>query len=154
MRELERKSKVWSVNNSFVAKCVIIAATNKGSGCYLIVKGSLTGEGTTTIVPMPLLPSTTPMTLAQSHAWKFTKTKTKQFKFQNNCRNKVSLVIQKTLNVREGITVRLVSHFTGLDSVVSVHTEANIFSCLVKSNPVNLKTSQTVILALQWVLSG
>ena len=44
------------------------------------------------------------------------------------------------------ITIQQVSYLTGLDSVVSVHTNNNIFSCLVKSNPVNLETSHTAIL--------
>ena len=46
-----------------------------------------------------------------------------------------------------GIIEQLVFNLTGLDSVVSVHTNNNILkSCLVKSNPFELKTSHTVIL--------
>ena len=41
------------------------------------------------------------------------------------------------------ITIWLVSSLTGLDSVVSVHTSSNIFSCLIKSNPVKLETTHT-----------
>ena len=37
--------------------------------------------------------------------------------------------------------MRLVSSLTGLDSVVSVHTNDCIFSCLVKCHPVKLETS-------------
>ena len=39
-----------------------------------------------------------------------------------------------------------VASLTGLDSVASLHTNNNIFSCLVESNPVKLKTSSKVFL--------
>ena len=39
-----------------------------------------------------------------------------------------------------GSHVKLVSSLTGLDSVVSVHTNNNILSCLVKYNLVRLET--------------
>ena len=39
-----------------------------------------------------------------------------------------------------------VSSLTGLDSVVSGHTNNNIFSCLVKYNLAKLETGRTVIL--------
>ena len=50
-------------------------------------------------------------------------------------------VYLRTLAVVGSITVWLASSFTGLDSVVAVHTNSNIFSCLVKSNPVKLEIS-------------
>ena len=40
--------------------------------------------------------------------------------------------------------MQLVFSLTGLDSVVSVHTNDNIFSCLVESKLVKLETSHTV----------
>ena len=43
--------------------------------------------------------------------------------------------IQRTLAIRRRISVQLVSCLTGLDSLVSVHTNNNIFTSLVKSNP-------------------
>ena len=39
----------------------------------------------------------------------------------------------------------LVSSLTGLDSVVSVHKNKHIFSCLEESNAVQLETSHAVI---------
>ena len=42
---------------------------------------------------------------------------------------------QSTLTVGGRITVWLVSSLAGLDTVVSVHTNINICSCLVNSNP-------------------
>ena len=54
---------------------------------------------------------------------------------------------QRTLTiVGARITEQPLSSLTGLDSVVSVPTNINIFSCLVKGNPVKLETSHTVIL--------
>ena len=41
------------------------------------------------------------------------------------------------------ITVQLVSSLLSLDSVVSVHTNHNIFSCLTKYFPVKLDTRHT-----------
>ena len=49
---------------------------------------------------------------------------------------------QRTLTIGEvSLYLRLVSPLTGLDTAVSVHTNNNIFSCLLKSNPVKLETS-------------
>ena len=44
------------------------------------------------------------------------------------------------------MAVRLVYSLTGLDSAVSAYKQKNIFSCLVKSNPVKMETSSTAIL--------
>ena len=51
------------------------------------------------------------------------------------------------------LTVQQVSCLAGLDSIILVQTNHNIFSCLVKSNPVTLDTSHhtTLILGL-WLL--
>ena len=49
---------------------------------------------------------------------------------------------QANTRIRGRITVLMDSILTGLDSVVSIHTNSNILSCLVKSNPVKLQTSR------------
>ena len=41
--------------------------------------------------------------------------------------------------------VSLASCLTSMDSVVSTHTNIDIFSCSVKSNLINLETIRTVI---------
>ena len=52
---------------------------------------------------------------------------------------------QRTLDIGESITVRLVNWFTSLYSTASLHTN-NIFSFLIKSSLDKLETSRTVIL--------
>ena len=47
-------------------------------------------------------------------------------------------------HVGGSITVRLVSYLTGLNPVVSVHTNNNILSCLVKSTAVQLESICTL----------
>ena len=41
-----------------------------------------------------------------------------------------------TLAIRRSLTIQLVSSLIGLDEVISVHTNNNVLSCLVTSNPV------------------
>ena len=52
---------------------------------------------------------------------------------------------KRSLIVRRSFTVQLVCWLIGWDSVVSAHTNNNIFSCLVKSNPANLDNCNSVI---------
>ena len=52
----------------------------------------------------------------------------------------------RTFTICGSIIVRLVPSLTDLNTIVLVHTNNNIFSCLVKSNPVELETSSTVII--------
>ena len=59
--------------------------------------------------------------------------------------NQVIKSSYRTLAVGWSFTVRLVSSLTGLNPLVSVQVNNNIFSWLVKSNPVKLETSHTVI---------
>ena len=54
-------------------------------------------------------------------------------------------IVAATEHSTVGITVWLLSGLTGLDSVVSVHRNDKIFSCLVKFNPVKLDTRFTEI---------
>ena len=54
--------------------------------------------------------------------------------------------IQRTFIVSKRITVLLVSSLTALDTIASLHTNNTLFSCLVESKQVKLKTSRTVIL--------
>ena len=58
----------------------------------------------------------------------------------------IDYFVQSTLTSRGSITARLVSSLLGLYSLVFIHTNDNIFHCLVKSNPVELETSYTAIL--------
>ena len=63
-----------------------------------------------------------------------------------NAKIKVGNILQRTLNIGGGIAVQLISCFDCLDSVVSVHTNTNIFSCLVRSNQVEQNTSHILLL--------
>ena len=63
------------------------------------------------------------------------------------------LFIQKTLPVGGNLTVQLVSCLTGMNSEALLHTNNNIFYCLVKSNLETLQTSRTEILGLLKYLS-
>ena len=64
---------------------------------------------------------------------------------QSNSKAKYTIQYQRILTVGVSITVQLVSSLTDLDLVDSVHTNNNIFSCLVTSNPIKLETRYTVI---------
>ena len=61
--------------------------------------------------------------------------------------------IKWILAIGGSITVQIVSRLTGLDSVVSTHSNNKLFYCLVQSNPVKLETTCTSIRSKQVVIS-
>ena len=61
-------------------------------------------------------------------------------------------LVLSMLTIGGSMSVWMVSWLNVLDSVISLHTNNNIFSDLVKSDLFILDTSRTLILPEQWVL--